>query len=163
MGIAKYNLTTPQQNIYNETKFYTGTALGNIGGTIEFQMEGLTSEIIEKAINLLIDAAEGLRLRITEEGGEVCQYVADHEYESIPVIDARELTQEQIDERVNAMMRTPITYDGKLYRFEILKKADSWLIVAMMHHIVSDAWSMTIVDDAILHTCEALLKGIIEI
>ena len=68
-----YSLTTPQQNIYNETKFYTGTALGNIGGTIELQMEGLTSEIIEKAINLLIDAAEGLSLHITEDGGEVFQ------------------------------------------------------------------------------------------
>ena len=80
-----YNLTTPQQNIYNETKFYSDTALGNIGGTLEFSMEGLSSEIIEKAINLLIDAAEGLRLRITENDGEVYQYVADHQYESIPV------------------------------------------------------------------------------
>ena len=154
-----YNLTTPQQNIYNETKFYSDTALGNIGGTLEFSMEGLTSEIIEKAINLLIDAAEGLRLRITENDGEVHQYISEHVYESIPVIDATELTQEQIDDHVNALMRKPITYDGKLYRFEILKKADSWLIVAVMHHIVSDAWSMTIVDDAILHVCEALIKG----
>ena len=157
--MQKYNLTTPQQNIYNETKFYSDTALGNIGGTIEFQIEGLTSEIIEKAINLLIDAAEGLRLRINEEGGEICQYVGIHEYESIPVIDATNMTGEQIDERVNAMMRTPITYDGTLYRFEILKKANSWLIVAIMHHIVSDAWSMTIVDDAILYTCQALVNG----
>jgi len=159
MNILHYRLTTPQQNIYNETKFYSNTALGNIGGTLEFSMEGLTSEIIEKAINLLIDAAEGLRLRITEEGGEVCQYVGNHEYESIPVIDATELTQEQIDEHVSALMRTPITYDGRLYRFEILKKADSWLVVAIMHHIVSDAWSMTIIDDSILHACEALIKG----
>ena len=154
-----YNLTTPQQNIYNETKFYSDTALGNIGGTLEFSMEGLTSEIIEKAINLLIDAAEGLRLRITENDGEVYQYVSEHEYESITVIDAVEMTNEQIDEHVSALMRTPITYDGKLYRFEILQKADSWLIVAVMHHIVSDAWSMTIIDDAILHACEALIKG----
>ena len=154
-----YNLTTPQQNIYNETKFYSNTALGNIGGTLEFSMEGLSSEIIEKAINLLIDAAEGLRLRITENDGEVYQYVSEHEYESITVIDAIEMTDEQIDERVNAMMRTPITYDGKLYRFEIFKKADSWLIVAVMHHIVSDAWSMTIIDDAILHACHALVNG----
>ena len=159
MSREKYSLTTPQQNIYNETKFYSDTALGNIGGTLEFSMEGLNSEIIEKAINLLIDAAEGLRLRITEEGGELYQFVTDHKYESIPVIDAHELTQEQIDEHVSALMRTPITYDGKLYRFEILKKADSWLIVAVMHHIVSDAWSMTIIDDSILHACEALIKG----
>ena len=154
-----YNLTTPQQNIYNETKFYTGTALGNIGGTLEFSMEGLTSEIIEKSINLLIDAAEGLRLRITENDGEVHQHVSEHEYESITVIDAIEMTDEQIDEHVSALIRTPITYDGKLYRFEILQKADSWLIVAMMHHIVSDAWSMTIIDNALLHACEALIKG----
>ena len=56
--MQKYTLTTPPKNIYSKTKFYTSTALGNIGGAIEFQMEGLTSEIIEKAINLLIDAAE---------------------------------------------------------------------------------------------------------
>lgn len=159
MSIDKYSLTTPQQNIYNETKFYSDTALGNIGGTLEFSMEGLTSEIIEKAINLLIDAAEGLRLRITENDGEVYQYVSEHEYESITVIDAIEMTNEQIDEHVSALMRTPITYDGKLYRFEILKKADSWLIVAVMHHIVSDAWSMTVIDDAILHACHALVNG----
>lgn len=154
-----YSLTTPQQNIYNETKFYSDTALGNIGGTLEFSMEGLSSEIIEKAINLLIDAAEGLRLRIVENDGEVYQYVSEHKYESISVIDAIELTQVQVDKHVNALMLTPITYDGKLYRFEILQKVDSWLIVAVMHHIVSDAWSMTIIDDAILHTCEALIKG----
>jgi hypothetical protein len=69
------------------------------------------------------------------------------------------MTDEQIDEHVNALMRTPITYDGKLYRFKILKKASSWLVVVMTHHIVSDAWSMTIIDDAILHACEALIKG----
>lgn len=159
MNNLRYRLTTPQQNIYNETKFYTGTALGNIGGTLEFSMEGLTSEIIEKAINLLIDAAEGLRLRITAEGGELYQFVTDHKYESIPVIDARELTQEQIGEHVSALMRTPITYDGKLYRFEILKRTNSWLVVVMTHHIVSDAWSMTIIDDAILHACHALANG----
>ena len=159
MEPIRYNLTTPQHNIYNETKFYSDTALGNIGGTLEFSMEGLSSEIIEKAINLLIDAAEGLRLRITENDGEVYQYVSEHEYELITVIDAIEMTDEQIDEHVSALMRTPITYDGKLYRFELLKKADSWLIVAVMHHIVSDAWSMTIIDDAILHACEALIKG----
>ena len=73
-----YSLTTPQQNIYNETKFYSDTALGNIGGTLEFSMEGLTSEIIEKAINLLIDVAEGLRLRIIENDGEVHHGSGDH-------------------------------------------------------------------------------------
>jgi hypothetical protein len=159
MNILHHRLTTPQQNIYNETKFYSNTALGNIGGTLEFSMEGLTSDIIEKAINLLIDAAEGLRLRITENDGEVYQYVSEHKYESITVIDAQNMTDDQIDEHVNDLMSTPITYDGKLYRFEILKKADSWLIVAVMHHIVSDAWSMTIIDDSILHACEALIKG----
>ena len=159
MSIDKYSLTPPQQNIYNETKFYTGTALGNIGGTLEFSMEGLTSEIIEKAINLLIDAAEGLRLRIAEEGGEVYQYVSGHEYESIPVIDARNMTDEQIDARVSVLMETPIALEGKLYRLEILEKGNSYLIISVIHHIISDAWSMTIIGNAFLHACEALIKG----
>ena len=65
MNNLRHHLTTPQQNIYNETKFYSGTALGYIGGAIEFQMEGLTSEIIEKAINLLIDAAKSAHASIS--------------------------------------------------------------------------------------------------
>ena len=154
-----YKLTTPQQNIYNETMFYAGTSLGNIGGTIEFRMEELTSEIIEKAINALIGAAEGLRLRIYEDGGEACQYVTDYEYEQIPVVDAADMTGEQIDEYVNAMIQRPISYDSKPYRFAILKRADTWLVVAIMHHIISDAWSMTIMEDAIIQACSAILIG----
>lgn len=159
LAMNTYQLTTPQQNIYNETMFYAGTALGNIGGTIEFRMEGLTLEIIEKAINALIDAAEGLRLRIIEDGGEICQFVADHEYERIPVLDAVNMTEAQIDDHVNAMIQRPINYDSKLYRFEILKRADTWLVVAVMHHIISDAWSMTIMEDAIIQACSAILNG----
>ena len=152
-------LTTPQKNIYNETKFYAGTALGNIGGTFEFQMEGLTSVHINEAINLLVERAEGLRLRITEADGEPYQVVSDYAYESIPVISAEDMTDFDIDMHVNAMMRMPITYEGKLYRFEILRKSDSWVIVAIMHHIISDAWSMTIINDVILHTCREILDG----
>ena len=37
---------------------YPDKSLGNIGSTMEFQMNGLTSEIIEKAINELIRAAD---------------------------------------------------------------------------------------------------------
>lgn len=154
-----YQLTTPQQNIYNETKFYSSTALGNIGGTMEFAMDGVTAEIIEKAINALIASAEGLRIRILEEGAEVCQYVADYEYKQIPVVNAAEMTDEQIDAHVAAMMRKPIGYDGKLYRFEILQKANSWLVVAIAHHIISDAWSMTIMNDAIVCACSAFVAG----
>lgn len=154
-----YKLTTPQQNIYNETMFYAGTSLGNIGGTIEFKMEGLTSEIIEKAINALIEAAEGLRLRITQDEGEVCQYVSDYIYESVPLIDARTMAEAQIDDYVSDMMSNPIAYADKLYRFAILEKESSFVVVAIMHHIISDAWSMAVVNDAILNACAAFIKG----
>ena len=159
LAMKTYKLTTPQQKIYNETMFYAGTALGNIGGTIEFSMDGLTSEIIEKAINALIESAEGLRLRITQDEGEVCQYVSDYIYEPIPVIDARTMTEAQIDTFVSDMMNNPIAYADKLYRFAILVKESSFGVVAVMHHIISDAWSMTVVNDAILSACAAFIKA----
>ena len=154
-----YKLTTPQQNIYNETKFYSDTALGNIGGAIEFYMKNLTSDMIEKAINLLIDSAEGLRLRMIECDGEPRQYVTDHEYEHISVFDAVRLTEDEIDAHIDSIMHTPIFFDDKLYRFEILKKENSWLLAVVMHHIISDAWSMTIICDAILQSCKAFVDG----
>ena len=154
-----YKLTTPQKNIYNETKFYSDTALGNIGGAIEFYMKNLTSDMIEKAINLLIDSAEGLRLRMIECDGEPCQYVTDHEYEHISVFDAVRLTEDEIDAHIDSIMHTPIFFDDKLYRFEILRKENSWILAVVMHHIISDAWSMTIICDAILQSCKAFVDG----
>ena len=126
---------------------------------MEFQMNGLTSEIIVKAINELIRAADGLRLRISEEAGLVSQYVSDYGYEAIPTTDASTLTDQQINEFVSAMAKTPITYADKLYRFGIMKKVNSWIVVVILHHIIADAWSTTIIENMILRACHALVNG----
>lgn len=155
-----YSLTTPQQNIYNLSKFYTDTAICNIGGTLEFSMEGLTADVLTAAIRALIHDAEGLRLQIAEQDGEPSQFVADYKETTIPVLSAKDWTDEQIEAYVQKSISTPIDLlGGALYRFAILECEGSFCVMVIHHHIIGDAWSLTLIDNAIYHNCVSILGG----
>ena len=118
-----YPLTTAQNNILTMAQYYSGTSLCNIGGTIEFDIEGLTFEVIEKTLNHIIKEMDGFRIRITKQEEQFKQYFSYYEAVSIPYIDMREKSDTQIDEYVTRLMSTPIDLlESPLYRFNIIQR-----------------------------------------
>ena len=79
-----YNLTTPQKNIWNLQQYYSDTSISNLCGAI-FYGEKRDEKLLEKAVNHIIYANTGLRLQLDEIDGEAVQYIAEYEYEQIPV------------------------------------------------------------------------------
>ena len=138
-----YPLTTAQNNILTMAQYYSGTALCNIGGTIEFDIEGLNADIIEKTINILVEKMDGFRIRLCKNGDNIEQYFEDYSYITIPVVDMREKSEQDIDEYVQSKISEPIElFDEKLYRWTILQKDHTWVVLIYMHHMISDAWSV---------------------
>ena len=74
-----YNLTTPQQNIWNLQKFYENTAIANLCGSIFFKTQKKV-DLLREAINLVVRSQTALRLRFVEQDGEVKQYVEEYSY-----------------------------------------------------------------------------------
>ena len=155
-----YPLTTAQNNILTMAQYYSGTALCNIGGTIEFDIEGLNADIIEKTINILVEKMDGFRIRLCKNGDNLEQYFEDYSYITIPVVDMRGKSEQDIDEYVQIKIAEPIElFDEQLYRWTILQKDHSWVIVALMHHIIGDAWSFKMIAETEMNLLESVLNG----
>lgn len=138
-----YNLTTPQKNIWNLQKFYEDTAIGNQCGVV-FYEENQDVELLNKALNRMICKQAGMRLRFVEEGGEPKQYVQEYSFIEFPVTSFD--TQEAFEKYASDFAAKPIGLtDRVMYRFEIVCVGERKGILALLSHMISDAWTFGLI------------------
>lgn len=134
-------LTIPQQNIWNLQKYYDDTAIANQCGAIIYR-EKKDIELLKNAIAMVIHSQSGLRLRFTEEE-EVSQYLADETELTIPVNNFS--SEAEPDAYATEQAGNPIGLtDRAMYRFEIFTIGEKTGILATLSHLISDAWTFSI-------------------
>ena len=85
---GRYPLTHPQSRIWHVEQSHPGTSMWNNAGTLKIRGR-LDFDLLDKAIQLFLEANESLRLRICLVDGQPMQYVAAHRpYISIDWISA---------------------------------------------------------------------------
>lgn len=149
------NLSTPQKNVVETDQFFKNTSISNIGGYSIFYTK-VDLDLMAKGINRLIENADGLRLHLKEDDGEIKQFIEEYKYEEIPIIDVN------IDDALNksdSWMQEPFDLYGKLYEFKLLNFGESQGIFIKLHHAISDAWSMALVYSKVLKYYEDLLHN----
>ncbi len=152
-----YNLTSSQQNIWNLQKYYEGTTISAICGAIYFKDE-IDTEILKKAINHVIEHQSGLQLRFYEVNGKPMQQVDEYQYEEIPVLqfsDKESLRQYVLQ---CAQKLTSLT-DIPLYHFAIFQLNGQTGIVTALSHLVSDAWTLSLIAKQISDAYWELAQG----
>lgn len=152
-----YTLTSPQQNIWNLQKYYEGTTISAICGAIYFKDE-LDTEILKGAINHIIKHQSGLRLHFCEINGQAMQEVSEYQYEEIPVLQFSD--KEALRQYVLhcAQKLTRLT-DIPLYHFAIFKLNGQTGIVTALSHLVSDAWTLSLIAKQISDAYWGLAQG----
>lgn len=148
-----YPLTHPQKSIWYTEMMYPNTSISNVAGTA--RIKGLVDfDLLEKAINLLIEKNEGFRIRITCKNGEPMQYVNPFQYKKIDFIDFSKYDSPEAhmynwDEEQTLL---PFElYDSDLFYIAIVKiNEHEFGFYAKTHHIVSDAWTMSLLVNEIL-------------
>lgn len=136
-----YNLTTPQKNIWNLLKYYNDTAIGNQCGAIFFN-EKRDSGLLRQALWAVISCQTGLRLRF-RENGEAEQYVST-EIADIPVMSFD--TMEEYESYAKKFAKEPIgLIDCAMYRMVIFDVAGMSGVLVAMSHLISDAWTFSVV------------------
>lgn len=63
-----FNLTIPQQNIWNLQKYYADTAVSTLCGAV-FYRDKRRDDVLANAINQVVCSQTGLRLRFSETNG----------------------------------------------------------------------------------------------
>lgn len=135
-----YTLTSPQQNIWNLQKYYEGTTISAICGAIYFKNE-IDADILKRAINHVIEHQSGLRLRFYEVDGQAMQDVSEYQYEEIPVLQFsdKDTLRQYVLQRAQKLAGL---MDIPLYHFAIFRLNGQTGIIAVLSHLISDAWTI---------------------
>ena len=161
---AALPLAPQQQPLWLLDRLAPGNPAGNIA--VRWKLEGpLDSELLKRAIDLIIRRHETLRTRFETVAGEPVQIVEPHSQFDLGIVDLRHLATPQrepeIERRSSVEARTGFDLTrAPLLRASLLRIGDEeyWLLVTI-HHLVSDGWSIGTLADEITVAYAAFERG----
>ena len=137
-----YNLTNPQKNIWNIEKYYSGTSINNVGGSVYFKCP-MDISVLQQAVANVIANVDIFKLNFKIEGENIIQFFTDSQEQYIPeIIELNSLSQlYPIEEQ---MCQTPFAFESNnLFNCKIFKFSDNTAAtVLIIHHIISDSWTV---------------------
>ncbi|GEQ06487.1 non-ribosomal peptide synthetase [Staphylococcus gallinarum] len=138
-------LSYAQKEILQIEQYYENTSISNIAGVVHMKNDVSYDEINE-AFNEIVKQHDTLRIRITKEDGVYKQYVVDYEHEDFEFVDFYQ-DQEGYEKWIKETASTNIfNLDDKLYKTVVFKYPEGYYgIFLLQHHLISDAWGVTIV------------------
>lgn len=159
-----YPLTSPQLSIWYTERMYPNTSISNVAGTLRIK-EAIDLSILEKAINCYIKNNDGMRLKIClDDDGNPQQYVSEYVYKKIEFKDFSgfEDPMKAMQEWDREETLKPLElFESDLYRFVIIKLNDNDIgFYILTHHIISDAWSMSLLGSSIVDYYCKLFKDL---
>jgi amino acid adenylation domain-containing protein len=148
-GAGPFPLSYAQQRLWFLDRLVPGNPFYNVDSIIPIRA-GVNHALLEHALNEIIRRHESLRTTFVEQNGQPVQHIADSVTISIPVLDLRQFPEEErADKERQALaeeMRLPFDLaHGPLIRAKLITRGEQdHLLLLMLHHIVSDGWSMIV-------------------
>lgn len=119
---------------------YNPNRLNQLALRINFK-EKVASSMVEKALNILLQDQQALRLRLKKQGNEYLQYVAPYEWVSLPAchFSSEEEAQEEFEK---LMKRDQAILEVPLVRFILFFVGGKSVLYMQCHHILMDGFSI---------------------
>jgi amino acid adenylation domain-containing protein len=117
---------------------------------------------LKQSFNLLVARHESLRtlFHLTKDG-QAEQVIIDDVRLVFDEIDVTQQEEVQVSAEIARLQQTPFDLmTGPLLRVGLIRQAvDEYVLVVVMHHIISDGWSMQILIDEFAALYKALISG----
>ncbi|EHQ60674.1 fusaricidin synthetase, partial [Paenibacillus dendritiformis C454] len=161
-AIKLFPLTHAQQRIWYTELLYPNTTTCMLSGTITIR-GNINLELLEQAIQLVIQQNEAFRIKIMQKNSEPMQYVDPYVHKAIEFLDFSEYDESHVEEWLNLHNRKPIKLlHSDLYQFVILKiNNEEYRYSFKVHHIISDGISMNLAINQISENYVRLTEGIL--
>lgn len=153
-----FNLTPPQENIWNSQKIYKNSTFFNISGYTIFH-DKLNIDVLKESIKLLITSNDSMRLQFCfDDCGNPKQYITDEIPKDFPIknfINIQDL--ESFSSTIQKDIFTLL--NSRLYEFYIftLPNGEGGFL-AKIHHIIADAWSSSLIVNKIITFYENIIN-----
>lgn len=158
-NVVYYPLTHPQMGIWYTEKLYSGTSIATISATLRLQ-SNIDYVMLEKAINLFMEKNDGIRLRVDEIDHEPKQYVFPYEYRKLDFFDFTGQDIESLYKWDEECTKEPLNIFSDLFYFALIKINDhDGGFYIKVHHLISDAWSMSLVGNSIVEYYNLFMNG----
>ncbi len=135
------NLTKPQQLIYTTEKF-SGGAITTICGSILLD-NYVSPDKVCKAVNAMYENNDALRIRIQETDGITTQKVIEYLPQEISLLYFS--TMGDFENYANIKAKEPMDIYGDLCDISCVFAEGKVGILAKVHHIISDAWTLSLI------------------
>lgn len=157
-NLKLYDLTIPQKSIYLTEEYATGSSVNLIGGNIIID-EPVNLDFLEKALNIFVKKNDAIRIRIHMENNNPKQYITPYEPFTVRQVFIKD-KQELEDLSIQAVNKKFDFFDSKLFWFTLFKFEDNTGgLIVTFHHIISDAWTMSLFVDQVMNIYSKLLAG----
>ena len=133
-------LTKPQMSIYEMEKF-VGGSISNVCGSMFVKTDKSANELCY-AVNELYRLNDALRIRIYEDDGQLYQIVEEYKKKVVEII--RFDTDKSFEDYASLYAKVPLDIYGCLAEIKIIVLPDKVGIIAKLHHIISDAWTLSL-------------------
>src|SRR5665647_1662357 len=155
----RYPLTHQQKSIWYMEKLYPDTSIGVVAATLRLQGT-IDLNRIESAINLFIERNDAIRFRISEESGEPVQYIEPYELLSFERYEFSYNEELYRWDETQSALPFQMT-NSPLFYFALIRvgENDGGLYVRF-HHLISDAWTMSLLGNHVIEYYAALQEGI---
>ncbi|MCB2312203.1 amino acid adenylation domain-containing protein [Clostridium tagluense] len=160
----KHEITHPQKRIWYNELLFPHTSMHNIVRKINIDKK-INILLLEKAINLIIEKNDSLRLNFCENNGQPYQYVKPYEFVDIPFLDFSHYDDKDIEKKFKEFCeiesKKNLYEENKLlFKFFIYKINDEKMgLFFVIHHIILDGMSINLILRQINDICEKLNKG----
>ena len=156
--IEIYDLTIPQKSIYLTEQYASGTSINLISGNVIIE-EKINLDLLEKALNLYVLKNAATRIRICMIDGEPKQYI--NKYAPFKPKRFHFSNEEDLSTLSTKIVNTPFNFlNSDLFSFTLFSFDNgTGGLNATFHHIISDAWSMSLFVDEIINIYSHLLDG----
>ena len=159
----KYEITHPQKRIWYNEILFPNLPMHNITSKIHIG-KNLNITLLEKAINLIIEKNDSLRLKFCEDNGKLYEYIEPYKFMKISYLDFS-----QHNEAGEKLLKEFCDNEGKkilfkenqlLFKFFMYKINEEKMgICFVMHHIIIDGCSVNLMLNQLGKIYEQLLKG----
>lgn len=150
-----YNLTTPQNNIWNIEKFYSNTSINTISGTA-FINESVDFDLLKSAIIDVIKKNDSFKLKFSLEDGTPKQYLSKDQLFPIYMLDVSSMSDLE-NKRFELLSKPFDLLDTFLFNFYIFKFPDGHGAFTLnIHHLISDAWTLGFISNEIIKAYSSL-------
>jgi len=157
-------LTQSQLLIWTGQKLDPESPLYNV--VFSYEITGkIDPEIVQRIFPKLVEQSDSMRTIFKEENGLPIQEIQANVEAELPIIDlsVEQDSEQALEEFIQRQSRIQFDLSKKVFYSALVKVNEQrWVWFLNIHHIVTDAWSFSILYTALADSYAAAVKGEVE-